>query len=101
MTNVPTALERSGDFSQSGIPYLLDPFTFQPFPGNKIPRERLHPIGVNVTNLYPLPTRGVAGQNFVSSPALHDRNDQFDVRLDHKLGARSDLAPGVVEVVEP
>ncbi|MEP7364005.1 MAG: TonB-dependent receptor [Acidobacteriota bacterium] len=92
VTNVPTALERTGDFSQSGLPYLLDPFTFQPFPGNKIPSQRLHPTGVAVANLYPLPNRNVPGQNYVSSPTLRDRNDQFDVRLDHKLGARSDLA---------
>lgn len=91
-TNVPTELERSGDFSRSGLPYLLDPFTFQPFANNRIPRERLHPIGVGVASLYPLPNRNVPGQNYVSSPTLRDRNDQFDVRVDHKLGARSDLA---------
>ena len=92
VTNVPTALERSGDFSQSGLPFLLDPFTFQPFPNSRIPRERLHPIGAAVASLYPLPNRNVPGQNFVSSPTARERNDQFDVRVDHKLGARSDLA---------
>ena len=92
VTNVPTALERSGDFSQSGLPFLLDPFTFQPFPNSRIPRERIHPIGAAVASLYPLPNRSVSGQNYVSSPTLRDRNDQFDVRIDHKLGARSDLA---------
>ena len=92
VTNVPTALERSGDFSQSGLQFLLDPFTFQPFPNSRIPRERLHPIGAAVASLYPLPNRNVPGQNFVSSPTARERNDQFDVRVDHKLGARSDLA---------
>ena len=92
VTNVPTVLERSGDFSQSGLLYLLDPFTFQPFSNSRIPRERLHPIGTAVASLYPLPNRNVPGQNYVSSPTSRERNDQFDVRLDHKLGARSDLA---------
>lgn len=92
VTNVPTALERAGDFSQSGLPFLLDPFTFQPFAGSRIPRERLHPIGSAVASLYPLPNRNTPGQNYVSSPTARERNDQFDVRLDHKLGTRSDLA---------
>lgn len=92
VTNVPTALERTGDFSQSGLPFLIDPFTQQPFPGNRIPRERLHPIGLAIANLYPLPNRNAAGQNFVSSPVSRDRNDQMDVRLDQQLGKASDLS---------
>ena len=92
VTNVPTALERSGDFSQSGLPFLLDLFTQQPFPGNRIPRERLHPIGAALAGLYPLPNRSVPRQNYVSSPILRDRNDQFDAKLDHRLSRRGDLA---------
>ncbi|MBK5290405.1 MAG: carboxypeptidase regulatory-like domain-containing protein, partial [Acidobacteriia bacterium] len=91
VTNVPTALERSGDFSQSGLPYLIDPFTQQPFAGNRIPANRISPIGANIAALYPLPNRSGRGQNFVSSPLFIDRNDQFDVRLDHKLSQSSDL----------
>ena len=91
-TNVPTAAERTGDFSQSGLPFLIDLFTQQPFPGNRIPRERLHPIGGALASLYPLPNRNVRGQNYVSSPILRDRNDQFDGRLDHQVGSRDDLA---------
>ena len=92
VTNVPTAAERTGDFSRSGLPYLIDLFTQQPFPGTRIPRERMHPIGGALANLYPLPNRAVRGQNFVSSPILRDRNDQFDARLDHKIASRDDLA---------
>ncbi|MCC6536966.1 MAG: TonB-dependent receptor [Bryobacterales bacterium] len=92
VTNVPTALERTGDFSQSGLPFLIDLFTQQPFPGNRLPRERLHPIGGALASLYPLPNRDAPRQNFVSSPVLRDRNDQFDARLDHRLTGRDDLA---------
>ncbi len=92
VTNVPTAAERTGDFSQSGIPYLIDLFTQQPFAGNRIPASRLHPIGVALANLYPLPNRNVRGQNYVASPISRDRNDQFDLKVDHKLAARDDLA---------
>ncbi len=90
-TTVPTQLERSGDFSQSGLP-PRDPFTGQPFPGAKIPASRLHPIGSALAALYPLPNRGTSAQNFVSSPILRDRDDHFDFRIDHSLTQSSDLS---------
>ena len=91
--NVPTALERVGNFSQSGgrlIP--IDLFTQQPFPNFIIPRERMSPVGLAIAALYPLPNRAVTGQNYVASPVQTDRNDQFDVRLDHRLAPSSDLS---------
>ena len=91
VTNVPTALERAGNFSQSSL-YAIDPFAQQPFPGNVIPQNRLDPIGLKIAALYPLPNRGVPGQNFVSSPVERDRDDHFDLRLDHSLGAKDQLS---------
>jgi hypothetical protein len=92
VTNVPTALERRGDFSQSGVAFIIDPFTQRPFPNNRIPVERLHPTGAAIANLYPLPNRRAPRQNFVSSPNLRDTNNQFDARGDHQLAAGQDLA---------
>jgi hypothetical protein len=74
---VPTALERSGDFSQTfagaNRPVLIyDPFTTRAnpngagfirdaFPGNRIPAERINPIARNILNYMPLPnTQGAA-----------------------------------------
>ena len=92
-TNVPTAIERSGDFSQSDPRRPpIDLFTFAPFPGSKIPASRLHPIGKAIASLYPLNNRNVADQNFVSSPAQIDRDHRFDVRLDHALTRKDELA---------
>ena len=91
--NVPTALERTGDFSQSGgrlVP--IDLFTQQPFPNFVIPRNRINPVASAIAALYPLPNRSVIGQNFVASPAQTDRDDHFDVRLDHNLAPSSDLS---------
>lgn len=85
VTHVPSPLERTGDFSQSLFAKPIDPFTRQPFPGGKIPSPWLHPIGVKIAALYPLPNRSVSFPNFVSSPNLGDREDHFDVRLDHAL----------------
>jgi TonB dependent receptor/Carboxypeptidase regulatory-like domain len=91
VTNVPTAAERSGDFSQSLLPAPRDVFTGQPFPDNRIPAFYLNPIGQAIANLYPLPNRDVPLANYVSSPNLEDRNDHFDVRVDRAAGGRLDL----------
>src|SRR5439155_2867344 len=91
ITNVPTALERIGDFSRSSL-FAIDPFTQRPFPGNAIPQNRLHPVGRAIAALYPLPNRSAPNQNYVSSPALADRDDHLDVRVDRSLGASDDLS---------
>ncbi|MDX2150081.1 MAG: carboxypeptidase regulatory-like domain-containing protein, partial [Bryobacteraceae bacterium] len=67
--NVPTALERQGDFSQSregdGSPVQIkDPTTGQPFPGNRIPQDRLSADGRKILNFYPLPNRPGVDPNF-------------------------------------
>ena len=91
VTNVPTDLERAGDFSESAFPRPLDPYTGLPFPGGRIPPDRISAIGRAVALLYPSANRTVPGQNYVSSPILRDRDDRYDVRLDHSLANRSSL----------
>lgn len=57
---MPTAVERSGDFSQSLdtnnrlIP-ITDPTTHAVFPGNVIPKSRINPNGVALMNMLPPP----------------------------------------------
>jgi hypothetical protein len=92
VTNVPTLAERAGDFSASLFRAPINPFTQQPFPGNRLPAEFIHPIGRAIAALYPAPNRNVAFGNFVSSPILRDRNDLFDVRIDQVISNSSQLA---------
>ena len=87
VTNVPTAAERAGDFSQSIFPRPVDPLSRQPLPGGRIPAFFIHPLGAAIAGLYPLPNRNVAGANFVSSPTLVDDADQFDVKIEHLLAS--------------
>ena len=71
---VPTALERTGDFSQShdggGAPLVIKDPTNNgvQFPGNKIPQSRLNPDGVKILGFYPQPNAlGVSpGYNYTS-----------------------------------
>ena len=92
VTNVPTAAEREGDFSNSRLRPPINLFTGQPFPGNRIPQYFLHPVGVALARLYPLPNREVPFQNFVASPTLEDAIDHFDVKIDHNITASSKLS---------
>ncbi len=92
-TNVPTLLERKGDFSQSGQHLVpIDLYTGQPFPNSVIPPTRISPIAAAIVALYPLPNRSTPGQNYVGSPTQTDGNDHFDLRLDHNLSRSSDLS---------
>jgi hypothetical protein len=91
ITNVPTAQERTGDFSQSLFGAPIDPFTGMPFSSAVIPDFRINAVGRAIAARYPLPNRNVPFQNFVSSPTQRDRNDSFDVRLDHQLNRSANL----------
>ena len=91
ITNVPTALERNGNFSHSVFGVPTNPFTGLPFDNGVIPDFFINPVGRAIAALYPLPNRNVPFQNFVSSPVQRDDNDSFDVRVDHHLNDRADL----------
>ncbi len=91
VTNVPTALERAGNFSQSVFGVPTNPFTGLPFDNGIIPDFFINPVGRAIAALYPLPNRNEPFQNFVSSPILRDDNDSFDARVDHNITDRANL----------
>jgi hypothetical protein len=58
--NVPTQLERSGDYSKSfdvngALISVKDPTTGKPFPGNVIPKDRFNKLGQAMLNFLPSP----------------------------------------------
>jgi len=92
---LPTAAERTGDFSQSRdqngnpITSIIDNTTGQPFPGNVIPQGRLYAPGIAVLNQYPLPnvtqTAG-ANYNYQLNPATYNQlTQQPAVRMDYQF----------------
>lgn len=104
-TTVPTALEKTGDFSKTfntnGSQLLIyDPSTIsngvrQLFPGNVIPASRLNPVGMALLAEYPLPNKpGVGGSdenNFFSDAPNTDRNYSYDIRIDHRFSDKQSL----------
>jgi hypothetical protein len=95
---VPTALERTGNFSQSLdnngalIPNVLDPVTRQAFPNKTIPADRLYALGVNILNRYPLPNvEQKSGTNYnyeVQPPTIDNLTQQPALRLDYQLSSK-------------
>ena len=101
-SDVPTLLERQGNFSQSGVT-IYDPLTTRPdpanpgrfirdpFPGNIIPANRINAVGQNVVNAMSLPnTTGSDAfgrfNNFINSPALGTDNfHSLVLRVDHQF----------------
>ena len=110
---VPTAAQRTGDFSpllpltNANNNYrIYDPFSTRaiangrferdPFPGNIIPRNRLDQLGVNLANLYPLPnapnTATADGRNnFFSTPKAIQKTYSNLLRFDHAFSENNRL----------
>ena len=94
---MPTALERSGDFSRtrdaSGRPVqIVDPITGLPFPGNVIPRDRISPQASSLLGYYPQPTRENDGQYNYEVPLLNVmRQDSFQSRLTQNVNNRNQV----------
>jgi hypothetical protein len=95
--SMPTALERSGNFSQSvngagALIVVTDPTTGSPFPGNIIPQNRINGWGQAMLNFFPLPntffpqgTSQYLQDNFeATGSASHPRRNDI-VRLDLNL----------------
>lgn len=83
-----TAAERSGDFS--GDPTtILDPLNNnQPFPGNRIPQDRLSPAAQNLLKLTPLPDADGLTRFTFAAP---ENDFQYIGRADYNPNAKNSL----------
>ncbi|HKQ78812.1 MAG TPA: carboxypeptidase regulatory-like domain-containing protein [Blastocatellia bacterium] len=95
---VPTQLERNGDFSQTtdgnGVPVtILNPFTRQPYPGNRVPQNEWFSSGQAILNLYPLPNvSGNSQFNFTSSVSTKYPRREDILRMDYNITDRTRLS---------
>ncbi len=87
---IPTALERSGNFSATGVT-IVDPFTKVPFPNDIIPASSINPIGQSLINLYPFPNNSNPAANYYGAPAQSFDNDLISARLDHQIAPSDGL----------
>ncbi|HWC99390.1 MAG TPA: carboxypeptidase-like regulatory domain-containing protein, partial [Candidatus Sulfopaludibacter sp.] len=98
--NMPTALERSGDFSQtllSGVPVVIyDPATGMPFPGNTIPANRISATATSLLKYFPNPDLPFATRNFQTSLNGLTKNQNLNSRVSNiKIGNNDRINGGV------
>ncbi len=98
--SAPLTAWRSGDFS--GISNIIyDPATRvfdaagnvigapTPFPGNRIPESRIHPVSKKLLNFFPLPDQERTGTNFINNEARRIDADQYTYRIDFNESPKS------------
>lgn len=102
-STVPSLAERGGDFGQlcaqangtfdtNGFcsnpnGQLFNVFLNQPYPFNQMPNSGpsgMNPFSLSLLSLFPEPNLGSAN-TYTSTQPLHDRNDEFGLRIDHYL----------------
>lgn len=105
---VPTARERTGDFSQTvnsagARITIYDPLsgaTRSPFAGNVIPAQRISPVATKMLQFYPPPSNAAVTGNLVLSASRLNTTDTFDTRLDHNFTTSSRIM-GRVSIQNP
>ncbi|MGH9626896.1 MAG: carboxypeptidase regulatory-like domain-containing protein, partial [Bryobacteraceae bacterium] len=93
----PTAAERQGDFSDSrdqngALIQIRDPLNNKaPFPGNRIPADRIDPTGQALLNILPLPNASDPARSYnalIQSTVDQPRRDSI-LRVDWNIGSRT------------
>ncbi|MGH9852547.1 MAG: TonB-dependent receptor domain-containing protein [Blastocatellia bacterium] len=97
--SLPLTAWRNGDFS--GAATIYDPRTRAfdaagnvtgaptPFPNNRIPDNRIHPVSRKLLAFYPLPQQERTGSNFVNNEAKRIDADQYTYRVDFNESSHS------------
>jgi len=105
----PTAAERTGDFSQlrnsaGQLIVIYDPLTTRtnasgqlvrdPFPGNRIPANRLNTVAANITKYLPLPdvnTDDGGTPNYTRTAQIIDKAMMYTGKVEHKFSDKVSL----------
>jgi hypothetical protein len=102
IVTVPTALMRTGNFSELLDPstgffstpqVIVDPTTGQPFAGNIIPTGRLSQNGMAIMRLYPDPTPGFrqGSANAIISADNPQDQRKDNVRIDYRINDKNQV----------
>ncbi|HSR53169.1 MAG TPA: TonB-dependent receptor [Acidobacteriota bacterium] len=90
ISRVPTILEKEGDFSASGVT-VIDPLTREPFPGNRIPRQRFDPAAMALMQVLPDPNLADPDRNYVNNQPGITNQDSFALRADYRFNDHSKI----------
>ncbi|HZR57901.1 MAG TPA: TonB-dependent receptor [Terriglobales bacterium] len=97
VASVPTAAERTGDFSQSINP-IYDPLHCCNRPQvqsngvlNVIPTSEIDPVGQKIINLYPLPNLPGEFNNYRATALSSSPQYQYDIKVDNQFNDKQRL----------
>ena len=98
ISSVPSAAFRSGDFSASPI-LVYQPGTNTPFPGNRIPANRIDPAAAKILGVLPTPnspgtpdpTNGRVTNNLVEVGSTKPGSNAITTRIDENISDRARL----------
>ena len=90
LSHVPTKEMKQGDFSSLAEP-LLNPWTGEPFAGNRIPESMLHPTSVKILTTIPDPNQSDPDRNYVNNQPEIMNHDAISLRADYNLGEDSKI----------
>ncbi len=100
-TRMPTAAERSGDFSATRNPLgqplqIVDPLTGLPFAGNIVPQSRIGPQARALLNFYPLPNfDGSARYNYQVPLVDTTHQDSVQTRMNKAINPKNQIQGNV------
>jgi hypothetical protein len=83
--------DTNGTLIQARNGQIFRPSDKRAYPGNVIPTSTFDSVARNLLNRYPLPTSSAAANNCTRAGNEPDTQDQFDVRIDHKLSERDQI----------
>jgi len=100
--NIPTAQERTGNFSAFLPALVYDPSTGNPdgtgrvpFPNNQVPVSRFNALSQKMLGLLPLPNLGgplLLTNNFFQQVPFTRITDSFDIKVDHNQTANDRIS---------
>jgi hypothetical protein len=96
VSTVPTAAERSGDFSAAtlrGQPITIyDPLSSAPFPNSVIPANRINPASAGLLQYFPLPLYAGIVQNYDIDPSNPSATNSVGLRIGGPISAKDRLS---------
>ena len=83
---LPSALERTGDFSQRASSAIIyDPLTRNPFAGNRIPLSRIDPAALGLLAFIPAANQPGLVQNYQYVTSVDNTAQQLSIRVNRNL----------------
>jgi hypothetical protein len=90
LSHVPTPQMKMGDFSALDL-VLVNPYTGEPLPGNRIPQGDIHPVSKLMLETLPDPYNSDPDRNFINSQPEVSNNDTVSIRADKGFRENSTL----------